>query len=104
MGHSYGGFMTANLLAYCDLFKAGIARKRAHNRTLTPFGLQNEDRRYLQNISIFLRVQDQDANPVDSLRGRQNTGTFPIASRNSLISIRTPGAGRLMALVLNEPV
>ena len=36
-GHSYGAFMTANLLAHCDLFAAGIARSGAYNRTLTPF-------------------------------------------------------------------
>ncbi len=48
MGHSYGAFMTANLLAHSDLFKAGIARSGAYNRTLTPFGFQNEDRTYWQ--------------------------------------------------------
>ena len=41
-GHSYGAFMTANLLAHCDLFQAGIARSGAYNRTLTPFGFQSE--------------------------------------------------------------
>ncbi len=41
-GHSYGGFMTANLLAHSDLFRAGVARSGAYNRTLTPFGFQNE--------------------------------------------------------------
>ncbi|WP_262489896.1 alpha/beta hydrolase family protein [Hymenobacter sp. AT01-02] len=35
MGHSYGAFMTANLLAHTNLFKAGIARSGAYNRTLT---------------------------------------------------------------------
>jgi dipeptidyl aminopeptidase/acylaminoacyl peptidase len=45
-GHSYGAFMTANLLAHTKLFKAGIARSGAYNRTLTPFGFQNEDRTY----------------------------------------------------------
>ncbi|RPI25957.1 MAG: S9 family peptidase, partial [Acidobacteria bacterium] len=30
-GHSYGGFMTANLLAHCDLFKTGVARSGAYN-------------------------------------------------------------------------
>ncbi len=47
-GHSYGAFMTANLLAHTNLFKAGIARSGAYNRSLTPFGFQNEDRTYWQ--------------------------------------------------------
>ena len=41
-GHSYGAFMTANLLAHSRLFRAGIARSGAYNRTLTPFGFQSE--------------------------------------------------------------
>jgi dipeptidyl aminopeptidase/acylaminoacyl peptidase len=45
-GHSYGAFMTANLLAHSDLFAAGIARSGAYNRTLTPFGFQSERRSY----------------------------------------------------------
>jgi dipeptidyl aminopeptidase/acylaminoacyl peptidase len=44
-GHSYGAFMTANLLAHAgDLFACGIARSGAYNRTLTPFGFQAEER------------------------------------------------------------
>lgn len=40
-GHSYGAFMTANLLAHAaHLFCCGIARSGAYNRTLTPFGFQ----------------------------------------------------------------
>ncbi len=45
-GHSYGAFMTANLMAHCDLFQAGVARSGAYNRTLTPFGFQSERRPY----------------------------------------------------------
>jgi dipeptidyl aminopeptidase/acylaminoacyl peptidase len=56
MGHSYGAFMTANLLAHCDLFKAGIARSGAYNRTLTPFGFQNEDRTYWQAPEVHYRM------------------------------------------------
>ncbi|OEL27843.1 putative glutamyl endopeptidase, chloroplastic, partial [Dichanthelium oligosanthes] len=41
-GHSYGAFMTANLLAHAPhLFCCGIARSGAYNRTLTPFGFQS---------------------------------------------------------------
>ena len=52
-GHSYGAFMTANLLAHTKLFKAGIARSGAYNRTLTPFGFQNEDRTYWQAPDLY---------------------------------------------------
>ena len=45
-GHSYGAFMTANLLAHSDIFRAGIARSGAYNRTLTPFGFQSEQRTF----------------------------------------------------------
>ena len=55
-GHSYGAFMTANLLAHTDLFKAGIARSGACNRTLTPFGFQSERRTYWANIFKTLNV------------------------------------------------
>ena len=52
-GHSYGAFMTANLLAHTNLFKAGIARSGAYNRSLTPFGFQNEDRTYWQAPDLY---------------------------------------------------
>lgn len=54
-GHSYGAFMTANLLAHTDLFKAGIARSGAYNRTLTPFGFQNEERTYWEALNCITR-------------------------------------------------
>jgi dipeptidyl aminopeptidase/acylaminoacyl peptidase len=53
-GHSYGAFMTANLLAHSDLFRAGIARSGAYNRTLTPFGFQNETRTLWQAPEMYL--------------------------------------------------
>src|SRR5204863_6880632 len=55
-GHSYGAFMTANLLAHSDLFRAGVARSGAYNRTLTPFGFQNEERNFWEVPDIYLRV------------------------------------------------
>ncbi len=55
-GHSYGGFMTANLLAHSDLFRAGIARSGAYNRTLTPFGFQNEQRTFWEVPEIYSRM------------------------------------------------
>ena len=55
-GHSYGAFMTANLLAHTRLFKAGIARSGAYNRTLTPFGFQAEERNYWQAQDVYQKM------------------------------------------------
>ena len=55
-GHSYGAFMTANLLAHSDLFAAGIARSGAYNRTLTPFGFQTERRSFWEASSVYMNV------------------------------------------------
>src|SRR5690606_32727013 len=52
-GHSYGAFMTANLLAHSDLFRAGIARSGAYNRSLTPFGFQAEERNYWEATGVY---------------------------------------------------
>ncbi len=55
-GHSYGAFMTANLLSHCNLFKAGIARSGAYNRTLTPFGFQSEIRTIWEAPELYMKV------------------------------------------------
>src|SRR5260370_23180586 len=55
-GHSYGGFMTANLLAHSRLFRAGIARSGAYNRSLTPFGFQNERRTFWEAQDVYLKM------------------------------------------------
>ncbi|MFN0121755.1 MAG: prolyl oligopeptidase family serine peptidase [Blastocatellia bacterium] len=86
-GHSYGAFMTANLLAHCDLFRAGIARSGAHNRTLTPFGFQSERRTFWEapemyfNVSPFMHA-NKIKEPILLIHGEadNNTGTHPIQS------------------------
>jgi dipeptidyl aminopeptidase/acylaminoacyl peptidase len=55
-GHSYGASMAVNLLAHSDIFKAGIARSGAYNRTLTPFGFQNERRTLWEAPEMYLKV------------------------------------------------
>ena len=55
-GHSYGAFMTAALLAHCTLFRAGIARSGAYNRTLTPFGFQSERRTLWEARASYLAL------------------------------------------------
>jgi len=99
MGHSYGAFMTVNLLAHSDLFKAGIARSGAYNRTLTPFGFQNEDRTYWQAPDIYYKMSpfmhaDQIKTPLLLIHGEadNNSGTFPIQSERLFSALKGQGA------------
>jgi dipeptidyl aminopeptidase/acylaminoacyl peptidase len=98
MGHSYGAFMTANLLAHSDLFKAGIARSGAYNRTLTPFGFQNEERTYWQAPEVYYKMSpfsyaDKIKTPLLLIHGEadNNTGTFPIQSERLFSAIKGQG-------------
>jgi len=105
-GHSYGAFMTANLLAHTDIFRAGVARSGAYNRTLTPFGFQSERRTlwkapksYLE-LSPFL-VADKINEPLLLVHGEKdnNTGTFPIQSERLFQAIQgNGGVARLVML------
>ena len=98
MGHSYGAFMTANLLSHSDLFKAGIARSGAYNRTLTPFGFQNEDRTYWQAPEVYYKMSpfsyaDKIKTPILLIHGEadNNTGTFPMQSERLFSAIKGQG-------------
>jgi dipeptidyl aminopeptidase/acylaminoacyl peptidase len=105
-GHSYGGFMTANLLAHCDLFKAGIAESGAHNRTLTPFGFQSERRTIWQAPDVYMKMSpfmyaDKIKTPILLIHGEadDNDGTFPIQSDRMYQAIRgNGGVARLVFL------
>ncbi|MHA8065492.1 prolyl oligopeptidase family serine peptidase [Aquirufa sp. ROCK2-A2] len=97
-GHSYGAFMTANLLAHTNLFKAGIARSGAYNRTLTPFGFQNEDRTYWQAPQLYYEMSpfsyaDKIKEPILLIHGEadDNTGTYPINSERLYAAIKGNG-------------
>jgi dipeptidyl aminopeptidase/acylaminoacyl peptidase len=99
MGHSYGAFMTVNLLAHSDLFKAGIARSGAYNRTLTPFGFQNEERTYWQAPEIYYKMSpfsfaDKIKTPILLIHGEadNNSGTFPIQSERLFSALKGHGA------------
>ena len=97
-GHSYGAFMTVNLLANSNLFRAGVARSGAYNRTLTPFGFQSERRTLWEakdtylGMSPFL-VADKIKTPVLLIHGEadNNQGTFPIQSERMYQAIRGNG-------------
>ena len=98
MGHSYGAFMTANLLAHSDLFRAGIARSGAYNRTLTPFGFQNEERTYWQAPEIYYKMSpfsyaDKIKTPILLIHGEadNNNGTFPLQSERLFSAIKGQG-------------
>ena len=97
-GHSYGAFMTANLLAHTNLFKAGIARSGAYNRTLTPFGFQNEDRTYWEAPQLYhdmspFSYADKIKTPILLIHGEadDNTGTYPINSERLFAAIKGNG-------------
>lgn len=97
-GHSYGAFMTANLLAHTKLFKAGIARSGAYNRTLTPFGFQNEDRTYWEAPDLYNAMSpfsnaDKIKTPILLIHGDadNNTGTYPIQSERMFNAIKGHG-------------
>ncbi|CCF67823.1 S9 family peptidase [Xanthomonas citri] len=108
-GHSYGAFMTANLLAHTRLFKAGIARSGAYNRTLTPFGFQAEERNYWQAQSVYQAMSpfnyaDKIKDPLLLIHGQDdnNTGTFPIQSERMFAAIKGLGGTARLVLLPNE--
>lgn len=97
-GHSYGAFMTANLLAHTNWFKAGIARSGAYNRTLTPFSFQNEDRTYWQAPQLYYEMSPfsfahQLKTPILLVHGDadDNTGTYPIQSERMFAALKGNG-------------
>ncbi|MEA5401985.1 prolyl oligopeptidase family serine peptidase [Arcicella sp. DC2W] len=99
MGHSYGGFMVANLLSHSNLFKAGIARSGAYNRTLTPFGFQGEERTFWQTPETYHKMSpfnyaDKMKTPLLLIHGEadNNTGTFPIQSERYYNALKGLGA------------
>ena len=86
-GHSYGGFMTANLLSHTRLFKAGIARSGAYMRSLTPFGFQSERRNFWKAKDVYdemspFNYADKVKDALLIIHGQldDNMGTFPVQS------------------------
>lgn len=105
-GHSYGGFMTATLLAHSDLFAAGIARSGAYNRTLTPFGFQTERRSFWEAPQVYLNVSpfahaDKIKAPILLVHGAadSNSGTYPLQSERLFQALQgLGGTARLVVL------
>ena len=98
-GHSYGAFMTANLLAHSRLFRAGFAESGAYNRTLTPFGFQNETRTFWEVPDLYAKMSPfwyahQVKDPILLMHGEadDNSGTFPIQSERFYMALKGSGA------------
>jgi dipeptidyl aminopeptidase/acylaminoacyl peptidase len=105
-GHSYGGFMTANLLAHApELFACGIGRSGAYNRTLTPFGFQAEERTLWQAPETYMKMSpfmhaDKIKKPLLLIHGEDdnNTGTFTLQSERLYSAVK--GHGGVTRLVV----
>lgn len=108
-GHSYGSFMTANLLAHTRLFRAGIARSGAFNRTLTPFGFQSEDRNFWEAKAVYQAMSpfnyaDQIKDALLMIHGEMdnNPGTFPIQSERLYQALQGLGGTSRLVMLPNE--
>ncbi|MCB0806322.1 MAG: S9 family peptidase [Bacteroidales bacterium] len=108
-GHSYGAFMTANLLAHSDLFAAGIARSGAYNRTLTPFGFQSEERTYWDAPEVYYTMSpfmhaDKIDEPLLMIHGEadNNSGTFPMQSERMFAAMKGLGGNARLVMLPHE--
>ncbi|HEY4649803.1 MAG TPA: prolyl oligopeptidase family serine peptidase, partial [Pontibacter sp.] len=108
-GHSYGAFMTANLLAHSDLFAAGIARSGAYNRTLTPFGFQQEERSYWEAPEVYYQMSpfsyaNKVKTPILLIHGEadNNSGTFPVQSERFYNALKGHGATTRLVFLPHE--
>jgi dipeptidyl aminopeptidase/acylaminoacyl peptidase len=98
-GHSYGAFMTANLLAHSRLFRAGFAESGAYNRSLTPFGFQSERRSFWEVPDLYAKMSPfwyahDVKDPILLMHGEadDNSGTFPIQSERFYMALKGQGA------------
>lgn len=108
-GHSYGAFMTANLLAHSDLFRAGIARSGAYNRSLTPFGFQAEPRTFWEAPEIYFAMSPfmhahKVNEPILLIHGMadNNSGTFPVQSERFYHGLKGNGATARLVMLPHE--
>lgn len=108
-GHSYGAFMTANLLTHSNLFACGIARSGAYNRTLTPFGFQSEQRNFWDVPEIYagmspFNTADKMKTPMLLVHGDadNNPGTFTLQSERYFQALKGLGAPVRLVLLPKE--
>ncbi|MEQ1631798.1 MAG: prolyl oligopeptidase family serine peptidase [Planctomycetota bacterium] len=108
-GHSYGAFMAANLLCHTDLFATAIARSGAYNRTLTPFGFQNEERTFWEAPEVYLAMSpfahaDKLDEPILLIHGEDddNQGTWPLQSQRLFAAIKGHGGQARLCMLPHE--
>ena len=109
-GHSHGALMTANLIAHTDLFRAGVATSGSYNKTLTPFGFQNERRSVWEAQDVYLKVSpffyaDKIKHPLLIVHGEEdaNPGTTPIQAKFLYEAIRGNGGVARLVMLPHEP-
>jgi dipeptidyl aminopeptidase/acylaminoacyl peptidase len=109
-GHSHGALMTANLVAHSDLFRAGVATSGSYNKTLTPFGFQNERRSVWEAPDVYRKVSpffsaDTLKTPLLIMHGAEdaNPGTTPIQSSKLYEAIRGNGGTARLVILPHEP-
>jgi dipeptidyl aminopeptidase/acylaminoacyl peptidase len=109
-GHSHGALMTANLVAHSNLFRAGVATSGSYNKTLTPFGFQNERRSVWEATDVYMKVSpffsaDKLKTPLLLMHGAEdaNPGTTPIQSVKLFEAIRGNGGTARLVLLPHEP-
>jgi dipeptidyl aminopeptidase/acylaminoacyl peptidase len=109
-GHSHGALMTANLVAHSDLFRAGVATSGSYNKTLTPFGFQNERRSVWEASDVYLKVSpfffaDKLKTPLLIVHGAEdaNPGTTPLQGQKLYEAIRGNGGTTRLVMLPHEP-
>ena len=109
-GHSHGALMTANLVAHSDLFRAGAATSGSYNKTLTPFGFQNERRSVWEASDVYLKVSpfffaDKLKTPLLIVHGAEdaNPGTTPLQANKLYEAIRGNGGTARLVMLPHEP-
>jgi len=109
-GHSHGALMTVNLVAHSDLFRAGVATSGSYNKTLTPFGFQNERRSVWEAPDVYMKVSpffyaDKIKTPLLIVHGGEdaNPGTIPLQSVRLYEAIRGNGGTARLVILPHEP-
>jgi dipeptidyl aminopeptidase/acylaminoacyl peptidase len=109
-GHSHGALMTVNLLAHSDLFRAGVATSGSYNKTLTPFGFQNERRSVWEAPQVYQKVSpfffaDKLKTPILIVHGADdaNPGTTPLQASKLYEAIRGNGGTARLVMLPHEP-
>ena len=109
-GHSHGALMTANLVAHSDLFRAGAATSGSYNKTLTPFGFQNERRSVWEAPDVYMKVSPFFSaatlkTPLLIIHGGDdaNPGTTPLQAQKLYEAIRGNGGTTRLVMLPHEP-